>query len=310
MRKVRFHRYGGAEVLRLDEVAAPVPGAGEILVRTEAVGVSLMLLKQLRGAGQPPLPGSPGGGFVGRIAALGAGVTGYRVGERVGGVAAEAYAEQLLASPLTLTPVPEKVSAADALGVVHGGLVALAALRVGGPVAGASVLVTNAAGGVGHLAVQLAKELGAERVVAAAGSPAKAAFLRELGADEVVGYQDADWGAPVDLVLEGVGGEVLTRAHAALAPFGRLVALAGHGGTLDAGAVLGSMTTVTGLSMGQLARHRPELVEEVRAQLWQLLAAGRLRPVSTVLPLERAAQAAALLERRANLGKVVLGVAP
>ncbi|MGF1425578.1 quinone oxidoreductase family protein [Kitasatospora sp. LaBMicrA B282] len=309
MRKVRFHQYGGAEVLQVDEVAEPQPGPGEVLVRTEAAGVSLMLLKMLAGVGEPALPGSPGGGFVGRITALGDGVTEYQVGDRVGGIAAEVYAEQLLAVPALISPVPEEAAAADALGVVHGGLVALAALRVGGFAAGESVLVTNAAGGVGHLIVQLAKELGATRVVAAVSSPAKADFLRSVGADEVVCYPDADWGAPVDLVLEGAGGEVLpNRALGALRPFGRLVTLAGYGGTLDAGAVLGACASVIGMSMGQLSRHRPEVIADVRAELWRLLAAGRLRPASAVFPLERAGEAAALLESRGALGKVVLEV--
>ncbi|MFF7636982.1 zinc-binding alcohol dehydrogenase family protein [Kitasatospora sp. NPDC008050] len=308
MRKVRFHRYGGAEVLRLDEVAAPVAGPGEVLVAVEAAGVSLMLLKMLAGVGHPPLPGSPGGGFVGRITALGSEVAGYQVGDRVGGVAAEVYADQLVAAPALITPVPESASAADALSLVHGGLVALAALRVGALEPGQSVLVTNAAGGVGHLIVQLAKVLGAARVVAAVGGPGKADFLRSLGADEVVRYQEPHWGEPVDLVLEGAGGEVLPRALAALAPFGRLVTLAGYGGTLDAGVVLGSAATVTGLSMGQLARHRPQVVADCRAELWRLLAEERLRPACQVLPLARAAEAAALLESRSNLGKVVLEV--
>lgn len=121
MRKVRFHRYGGAEVLRLDEVAAPVPGPGEVRVAVEAAGVSLMLLKMLAGVGGSPLPGSPGGGFVGRITALGPDVTEYQIGDRVGGVAAEVYADQLLAAPALITPVPESASAADALCLVHGG---------------------------------------------------------------------------------------------------------------------------------------------------------------------------------------------
>ncbi|MFE0462311.1 zinc-binding alcohol dehydrogenase family protein [Kitasatospora sp. NPDC058965] len=306
MRKVRFHRYGGPEVLELDEVEPPVPGPGEVLVATEAAGVTLMLLKTLRGVGQVPLPGAPGGGFVGRVVAVGEQSTGYRVGDRVGGIAAEAFADRLLAAPATITRVPDEVAAADALGLVHGGLVALAALRVGELAPGRSVLVTNAAGGVGHLIVQLAKALGAGRVVAAVGSPEKAEFLRGLGADEVVAYRDADWGDPVDLVLEGTGQEVLPRALGQLVPFGRLVTLAGHGGTLDAGAVLGSMATVTGLSMGQLARHRPQLVDGIRADLWRLLAEGRIRPVSQVLPLERAAEAVALLESRRNRGRVVL----
>ncbi|GAB2730417.1 quinone oxidoreductase family protein [Kitasatospora kifunensis] len=308
MRKVRFHRYGNAEVLRLDEVAAPTPGPGEVLVAVEAAGVSLMLLKMLAGAGEAPLPGSPGGGFVGRIAAVGAEVTECQVGDRVGGVAAETYADLLLATPALITSVPEGASAADALCLVHGGLVALAALRVGALEPGQSVLVTNAAGGVGHLIVQLAKALGAARVVAAVSSSDKGEFLRSQGADEVVGYQDVHWGAPVDLVLEGAGGEVLPRALAALLPFGRLVTLAGYGGTLDAGAVLGSAVTVTGLSMGQLARHRPKLVADCRAELWRLLAEGRLCPSTQVFGLEHAAEAVTLLQARGSLGKVVLSV--
>ncbi|MFI9274682.1 zinc-binding alcohol dehydrogenase family protein [Kitasatospora sp. NPDC052896] len=310
MRKVRFHTHGGPGALRLDEVPEPVPGAGEVLLRTEVAGVSRTVLPVLRGVGEVPLPASPGGGVVGRVVALGPGVDGLRVGQRVGGIAAEPYAELAVASPALLTPVPEQVGAADALGLVHGGLVALAALRVGRCEEGESVLVTAAAGGVGHLIVQLAKTLGAARVVAAVGSPEKAGFLRSLGADEVVSYQDTDWGGPVDLVLEGAGGEILPRALAALVPFGRLVTLAGSGGTLDAGAVLRSAATVTGLSMGRLARHRPAVLAEIRAELWRLLADGRVRPVSTVHPLERAAEAVALLESRANLGKVVLATAP
>ncbi|MDH6139824.1 MULTISPECIES: quinone oxidoreductase family protein [Kitasatospora] len=309
MRKVRFHQYGGAEVLRLDEVAEPQPGPGEVLVRTEVAGVSLMLLKMLDAAGGAPLPGSPGGGFVGRIEAVGSEVAGYRVGRRVGGIAADVFADRLVAMPATITPVPEEADAAEALGLVHGGLVALAALRTGELKEGQEVLVTNAAGGVGHLIVQLAKALGAGRVVAATSAPErKADFLRSLGADEVVGYEQQGWGAPVDLVLEGAGGAVLPKALAALRPFGRLVTLAGYGGTLDAGAVLGSMATVTGLSMGQLARNKPELVAEMRAELWQLLAAGKVRPVCVEFPLERAAEAVALLEQRAVLGKPVLRV--
>ncbi|MFI9245046.1 zinc-binding alcohol dehydrogenase family protein [Streptomyces sp. NPDC053086] len=308
MRKVRFHRFGGAEVLQVDEVPAPVPGPGEVLVRTEAAGVSLMQLKMLRGVGEPALPGSPGGGFVGRITAVGQNVTGHRVGDRVGGVAAEVFAEQLLAVPALITPVPEEAAAADALSLVQGGLVALAALRVGGFVPGESVLVTNAAGGVGHLMVQLARQLGASRVVTAVSDPAKGGFLRSLGADEVVCYAEADWGAPVDLVLEGAGGNVLPRALSTVRPFGRLVTLAGHGGTLDAGTVLGAAASVIGLAMAQLARHRAELVAEVRAELWRLWAEGQLSPASVVFPLERARDAVALLESRANLGKVVLSV--
>jgi NADPH2:quinone reductase len=108
--------------------------------------------------------------------------------------------------------LPAKVDAAAALALVRGGLIALSALRAGRVAPGESVLVTAAASGTGHLAVQLAKALGAARVVAAAGSADKADFARQCGADEVVTYSQPSWGDPVDLVLDGVGGELSSAA--------------------------------------------------------------------------------------------------
>ncbi|WP_371501437.1 zinc-binding dehydrogenase [Kitasatospora sp. NBC_00374] len=307
MRKISLHAYRGPAGLRLAEAPEPVAGPGELVVRMEAAGVTLPVLKVLRGHGEAPLPHTPGGDLVGRVVAVGAGVEGHRVGDRVGGVAFEGLYADLVAVPAALVaPVPEQVPAADALAVVRGGVVALAALRAGRLAAGESVLITAAAGGVGHLAVQLAKALGAGRVVAAAGSPDKAGFLRGLGADQVVGYDDLDRIGPVDLAVDGVGGEVVRRAAGALVPFGRLVVNSGAGGTLDAGALLRGMHTAVGLSMAQLARLRPELIERYRAELWELLAAGRIRPRCVVLPLAQTARAVELLESRANLGKVVL----
>ncbi|KJK56995.1 quinone oxidoreductase family protein [Saccharothrix sp. ST-888] len=307
MRKVRMHGYDGPSALRLDEVPAPVAGPGELLIRVEAAGLTLPVLKVLNGFGEVPLPHTPGGDLVGRVAAVGEGVDGCRVGDRVGGVVfQDLYADLVPVQAALVTPVPEEVAAADALAVVRSGLVALAALRAGRLERGDSVLITAAAGGVGHLAVQLARALGASRVVAAVGSAAKAEFVRGLGADEVVRYQDADWGAPVDLVVDSVGGAVLQRAAEALVPFGRLVVNSGAGGTLDAGVLLRGMHTVTGLSMARLSRLRPGLIESHRAELWALLADGALRPVSARFPLERAAEAAEVLAARANLGKVLL----
>ncbi|MDH6130159.1 zinc-binding dehydrogenase [Kitasatospora sp. GP82] len=311
MRKVRMHGYDGPSALRLDEVAEPVAGPGELLLRAEVVGLTLPVLKLLRGFGEVPLPHTPGGDLVGRVAAVGPGVTGLRVGDRVGGVAfKDVYAELVPVSAALVTPVSEQIPAADALAVVRSGLVALSALRAGGLASGESVLITAAAGGVGHLAVQLARELGAGRVVAAVGSAEKADFVRGLGADEVVCYEDADWGAPVDLVVDSVGSDVLRRTAGALVPFGRLVVNSGAGGTLDAGVLLRGMHTVIGLAMSHLSRLRPELIESHRAELWQLLAEGRLRPVSTAFPLERAAEGVELLAARANLGKVLLDPTP
>ncbi|WP_329499817.1 quinone oxidoreductase family protein [Kitasatospora herbaricolor] len=308
MRALRFHTYDGPAALRLDEVAEPVAGPGELLVRPELAGVTLPALRQLRGRGAPQAPAGLGGEYLGRVVAAGEGVTGFAPGARVGGIAPAVHAELVAAPAALAVAVPGAPAAGDALAVLRSGLVALGALRVGGLRAGESVLVTAAGGGVGHLAVQLARALGAGRVIAAVGAGEKAGFVRGLGADEVFRYQDGSWGGPVDLVLDGVGGDLLPRALDALAPFGRLVALGGAGGTLDAGELLGGMRTVTGLSMAVLARHRPGLLDEWRQELWELLGRGALRPVCTEFPVTAAAEAFGLLERRANLGKVALRI--
>ncbi|MCX5209189.1 zinc-binding dehydrogenase [Kitasatospora sp. NBC_00240] len=308
MRELRFHAYGGPAALRLDEVAEPAAGPGELLVRPDLAGVTLPALRQLRAPGAPQAPAGLGGEYLGRVVAVGEGVTGFTPGDRVGGIAPSVHADLVAAPAALAVAVPGEPAAGDALAVLRSGLVALGALRVGGLRPGESVLVTAAAGGVGHLAVQLAGALGAGRVTAAVGAEGKAAFVRGLGADEVVRYQDGPWGEQVDLVLDGVGGEVLPRAVGALAPFGRLVALGGAGGALDAGELLRGMRTVTGLSMAVLARQRPALLAEWRQELWALLGRGALRPVCVEFPIAAAAEAFGLLERRANLGKVALRI--
>ncbi|MEV0720220.1 zinc-binding dehydrogenase [Asanoa sp. NPDC050611] len=290
---------GGASVV---EAASPVPGPGQVLVRVQAVGAGIGLVRLLADG-----PASPGGEIVGTVAEIGPEVTGYAVGDRVGGVVfTDAYAEFVVADPRLIGPVPAGVEAGAALAVVRGGLVALAALRTGRFTAGESVLVTAAASGVGHLAVQLARTLGAGRVVGAVGSPDKADFVVDCGADAAVTYADESWGDPVDLVLDGVGGDLLSRGVDALAPFGRLVAFSAAGGTVDAGRLLANMKTLHGLTIGTLNRTRPHQVDAVRAELWDLVAAGRLAPRHVDLPFAAAAEAMALIASRSNRGRVVL----
>ncbi|MEU1675180.1 zinc-binding dehydrogenase [Streptomyces roseifaciens] len=316
MRRVRYHQNGGPEVLRLEETEVPRPGPGELLLRTEAVGITLPVVRKVRGGGLP-LPASPGGEVAGEVVAAGPGVTGFAVGDRVTGLCfADAYADYSLLNTAMASPIPDDASATDAVALVRCGLVARGAYAAARPVAGESVLVTAAASGAGHLAVQLAKELGAGRVVAATGSAAaeaKAGFLRELGADHVVTYDDlareeADrWGGAVDIVLDAVGGELLSPAVAALAPGGRLVAYSSGGGTIEAYDLLAGAKSAIGFQMALIARHRPELMEQWRRELWELFAAGRLRPrVHAEVPLAAAARAHEMIEARVNLGKVVL----
>lgn len=305
MRRVSFAAGGATEVVQAPD---PVPGPGQLLVRAEAVGVSVALVRLLAADGSREEV-RPGGEVVGTVVALGPGVTGLAVGDRVGGVVLEdAFAELVVADPRFVSPVPSEVDAAAALAVVRGGLVALSALRAGRFDRGESILVTAAASGTGHLAVQLARALGAARVVAAVGSVDKAGFVRQCGADEVVAYGEPSWGAPVDLVLDGVGGDAVQRGVDALAPYGRLVAFSAGGGSVDAGSLLGGARSVIGFTIGLLNRARPELVERHRADLWDLLAAGKLQPRHTDFPLEQVAEAIGLVADRANLGRVALRV--
>jgi NADPH:quinone reductase-like Zn-dependent oxidoreductase len=274
-------------------------------VAVEAAGVTLPGLFHLRDA---PLPQRPGGEFAGRVVALGDEVSGFAVGQSVAGVAMSGVlAEYAIALPALLTAVPAGIEPAEAMTVARSGLVALAALRTAGLVAGESVLVTAAAGGVGHLAIQLARALGARRVVGTVSDASKVDFVRAQGADEVVLSNDPSWDVEVDVVIETVGGEVLTRALNALAPFGRMVTLSAAPASLESHSLLSTMRTVHGLSLGLIARLKPELITEYRAELWEHVAAGRLTPaIAARLPLDEAAKGYQLLIDRANLGKVCL----
>ncbi|KUJ71018.1 NADPH:quinone reductase [Streptomyces albus subsp. albus] len=307
MRRVRFHEYGGPEVLRVEEAEVPEPGPGELLVRTEAIGVTLPMVRKVRDGGVP-LPGVLGGEVAGRVAALGPGVTGFAVGDRISALCfRDSYAEQAVVRAAMASPVPDGVGMTDALVLGRGGLVALGAYHAARPEPGESVMVTAAASGVGHLAVQLARAYGASRVVAAAGSPAKAAFLRGLGADEVIGYDELAGTEPVDIVLDAVGGELLSPAIAALAPGGRLIAYSSGGGTIAAYDLLVGGKAAIGFQMARVAMGQPDRVARWRQELWTLLAQGRLRPaVHAALPLAEAATAHEIIEARANAGKVVL----
>ena len=303
MRRVRYESTGGP--LLLEEAPVPEPGPGELLVRCEAVGVTLPVVRKVTEAAEPiPL----GGEIAGEVVAVGNGVTRFRTGDRVTGLCfGHGYADFALLHEAMASPVPDGASAVDAVALVRSGLVALGALTAARPDPGETALVTAAASGVGHLAVQLAKVRGAARVTGAVSDAGKADFVRSLGADDVVTYGDDSWGDPVDYALDAVGGELLTPAIAALAPGGRLVAYSSGGGTIQAYDLLVGAKSVIGFQMARIARGKPELYERWRQELWQLFMEGVLKPaVHGEFALEDAAKAHAVIESRSNLGKVVL----
>ncbi|GAB1326469.1 zinc-binding dehydrogenase [Streptomyces sennicomposti] len=283
----------------------PEPGPGELLVRCEAVGVTLPVVRKVTEAAEPI---ALGGEIASEVTAVGAGVTRFRPGDRVTGLCfGHGYADFAPLHEAMASPVPEGASAVDAVTLVRSGLVALGALTAARPEPREAALVTAAASGVGHLAVQLARVRGAGRVVGAVSTAAKADFVRSLGADEVVRYGDADWGEPVDYILDAVGGDLLTPAIAALAPGGRLVAYSSGGGTVQAYDLLVGAKSVIGFQMARIAREEPDLYERWRRTLWELFERGEVRPaVHAEFALEDAAKAHEAIESRANLGKVVL----
>lgn len=313
MRTVRFHIRGGPEVLQIEDLPVPLPAEGELLIEVTVVGVTFPNVRFTRSGPPGPPPHGPGGDVVGRVAAIGAGVTGWQVGQRVAALSfADAYADLVAVSAAFATPVPDGVEDEAAVPLVRGGQVALGVLHAARVRDGESVLVTAAAGGVGHLAVQLARVAGATRVVAATGSSAaaeKSAALCALGADAVVTYDELAGGAvaPVDVALDGAGGAAQAACVDALAPMGRLVAYSGAGAPVDVNELRLHARTVVGFAMAHFARLRSEVYARHRRELWDLYLGGRLRPlVHRTLPLADAAEAHRILERRENVGRVLL----
>ncbi|MFE9811539.1 zinc-binding alcohol dehydrogenase family protein [Streptomyces sp. NPDC005548] len=299
------HQVGQPTMLVAEEADRPRPGAGEVLIRTRAVGVTLPAVRKLRDAGEPV---TLGGEVAGEIAGLGDGIVAFGIGDRVTGLCfADAYAEFAVLNAAMITRIPDGVSDVEAVALVRSGMVARGVYEAARVRPGESVLVTAAASAVGTLAVQYAKAGAAGRVVAAVSSADKADFIRGLGADEVVLYKDADWGARYDVILDGVGGNLLGPAVRALATGGRLVAFSSGGGTVEAHELLVRGASLIGFQMRAVAVGKPELYDRWLRELWQLHEAGTLRvAVHEVIPLAEAARAHALIELRRNLGKVVL----
>ncbi len=307
MRAIVVSQWGGPEVLTETELGRPEPGMGEILVRVHAAGVNPVDWKtRASGALIPwgPVP-QVGWDVSGTVEAVGPGVTLYRVGDEVYGMPrfpqqAGAYAEYVTGPARHFARKPASLDHVGAAALPLAALTAWQALvDTAGVSAGQRVLVHAAAGGVGHLAVQIAKARGA--YVIGTASAGKHALLRELGADEVIDYRSTDFEdavADVDVVIDAIGGDYGQRSLSVLKPGGHLVTLPGPDGIpADTRGVRASWVLV-----------EPDLkgLEEIAALVEQ----GLLKPlVDTVLPLEQAAKAHEIGELGRTTGKIVLTVA-
>jgi NADPH2:quinone reductase len=321
MRAIRIHSYGGPEVLSFDEVAAPAPGPGEIRVAVAFAGVNfidvynrtgLYPLRQL-----PAIAGREGAGVVD---AVGADVAHPQLGERVAFFEAPSgYAEQVVLPAARALPVPDALTTEVAAALSLQGITADYLVRTIGAVgAGDVVLVHAAAGGVGRLAVQLAKAAGAT-VIGTCSSEAKAERARRAGCDLVVRYGEGDFAGEVlratggrgaDLVLDSVGRATFADSVRATRVRGTLVVFGQSSGMIEPFSprpVLGSRTLVSA-TLADYVRDADEL-----AARWSRVAAaacdgGLEVAIDSVLPLAEAAEAHRRLESRATSGKVLLAV--
>lgn len=322
MRAITIREPGGPDVLAWTEVRDPEPGPGEVLLRVAATAVNRADLLQRQGHYPPPegTTDVPGLECSGTVAALGPGVTGWRVGDEVCALlAGGGYAELVAVPAAQLLPVPDGVDLVTAASLpevactVWSNVVMLAGLR-----AGETFLVHGGAGGIGTHAIQVAKALGA-RVAVTAGSAQRLARCAELGADVLVNYREQDFVAEVgaaDVVLDNMGAAYLGRNVDVLAPDGRLVIIGMQGGVkgeLNIAKLLAKRASISATGL----RFRPvdgpsgkgRVVAEVREHLWPMIADGRVEPVvDRVLPIRDAAEAHRALDGGDVFGKVVLAV--
>lgn len=323
MKAITIPKPGGPEALVLSEVDTPEPGPGEVRIKVAAAGVNRADVMQRLGHYDPP-PGMteiPGLEVSGVVDAVGDEVGEWVVGDEVCALlVGGGYAEQVTVPAGQVLPVPKGVDLVDAAALpevastVWSNVFLTANLQPG-----ETLLVHGGSSGIGTMAIQLAREVGA-RVAVTAGSRDKLDVCRELGAEILVDYKEQDFveelmratdGHGADVILDNMGAKYLPRNVAALATAGRLVIIGMQGGVkgeLDIGALLRKRGAVIATSL----RARPEaekatIVAAVREHVWPLIAEGRVRPVvHSRHPLAEASAAHAEMEASTHIGKILL----
>jgi NADPH:quinone reductase len=333
MKVARAHHAGDASGLQFEDVPMPQPGPGQVLIRVESASVNFSDVKRRRGDTYPfptAFPYVPGGEVAGTVAAVGAGAEVHAVGSEVfalvGGDGQGGYAQYALAYAPQVFKLPPGVDMDRACGLIIAGATALLLLKqCGGLTPGQSVAIPAASGGVGSYAVQIAKRLGASKVIAMAGGKHKVQHALALGADIGINQLDPDWpeqvrratdGKGVDLLLEASGGQSLSNGLRALASFGRIVV---YGAATGQDAVLTKATishwlyapaanqAILAFNLGGWFTERPEQAGPAIGELIGLVASGAIKtPEMHLMPLSAASKAHQLLESRASSGKFIL----
>jgi len=323
MKAITIPKPGDADALILDEVPTPDFANGEVLVQIAAAGVNRADLMQRQGFYAPP-PGSsayPGLEVSGTISALGADVAGWVVGDQVCALlSGGGYAEQVAVPATQLLPVPDGVSLVDAAALpevvctVWSNVFLTANLQPG-----QTILIHGGSSGIGTMAIQLARAIGA-RVAVTAGSAYKLEACRALGAEILINYREQDFvevlaaatqGRGADVILDNIGAKYLTRNVSALAVNGRLVIIGLQGGVkaeLDINALLRKCAAVIATSLrGRPVAEKAAIVAAAREHVWPLIESGQVKPVvHRTFPLAQAPDAHRELEAGSNIGKVLL----
>lgn len=312
MKAMRIHDFGGPEQLRLEEIERPSPGPGEVLIHNRAAGINPIDWKTCSGGGASSfiesLPFCPGWEFAGTVDTCGEGVEQFRHNDEVLGFtcfpySAGCYAEYLLAPADQICMRPAALDPLSAASLGLAGLTAWQALFEAGQLkAGQTVLVLAAAGGVGHLAVQLAKWKGAYVIGTASGG--NKTFLQSLGCDDVIDYSRQHVETLIhdaDLIIDGVGGDTAIKALDCLNPHGRMVTLP----SVTAAEVIAA-GEAKGLHVSGI-RARPDAAQ--LHELAMLASSGKVMlNLTDSLPLEQAADAHRRSAQGHTRGKLVLTV--
>ncbi|MFI8195203.1 NAD(P)H-quinone oxidoreductase [Streptomyces sp. NPDC085942] len=316
MKAVSIKEPGGPEVLEWVEVEDPSPAPGEVVIDVVAGALNRADVMQRWGL-YPLRPGTspyPGLEVSGRISALGEGVAGWRVGDEVCALLTGGGYAQKVAVPVgQLLAIPRGIGLAEAAGLpetaatVWSNIVMTAGLK-----AGETILVHGGAGGVGTMAIQVAKALGA-RVVTTVGGPEKIARARELGADRAIDYRTEDFAehGPYDVILDVIGGDYLERNVRSLAVDGRLVVIGlqkGLEGSLNLAEIVFKRVSVYGTTLRTRPKEqKAEIVAEVQKNVWPLIESGSVQLViDRRVPMAEAAEAHRLMEAGGHVGKILL----
>lgn len=312
----------GVDALQWREMPTPAPGTGEVLVDIRAASLNFpdLLIVQNKYQMKPDLPFVPGSEFAGVVRALGNGVTNLQVGQHVACLQGTgAFATHVVAQASQCVPLPAGFPDVDAAAFImtyatsHHALIDRAQL-----VAGETVLVLGAAGGVGTAAIQVAKAVGA-RVIAATSSSEKCALCRRIGADDTIDYSKEDLrialkqltgGRGPDVVYDPVGGDLAEPAFRSIAWRGRYLVVGFAGGSIAAlpmNLPLLKGASVVGVFWGGFARNEPQANAGALQELAQWYAEGKIKPViDRTLPMRHLKEAYASMESRAVMGKLVM----